>query len=115
MKKDVEAMNATLDKIENVLLKDNKFLTGDEANIADVMAVSEVSVFQLKIHQEKLTLPSTMKVGSNRFFPVLLIFFDIFIQYNINFPYIRYSPSKRYGYLGRFQNGRQFVPHKNKI
>ena len=33
MKKDVKAMNATLDKIESAFLKDNMFLTGDEASM----------------------------------------------------------------------------------
>ena len=41
--KDLDAMKATLDKIENVFLKKNKFLTGDEATFADIMAVEEVS------------------------------------------------------------------------
>ena len=42
-KKDIEQLNATLDKVENAFLKDKKYLTGDEANLADVVAVTEVS------------------------------------------------------------------------
>ena len=42
-------MNATLDKLENVFLRDNKFLTGDEITVADIMAVSEVSSADDKI------------------------------------------------------------------
>ena len=41
--------------MENAFLKDNKYLTGDEANIADVMAVSEVSaLFSSKFENEIL-------------------------------------------------------------
>jgi len=42
MKKELEALEKALDKLENAFMKDNKFLIGDEITVADLLAVSEL-------------------------------------------------------------------------